>query len=271
MEGDRRVLLAAMKLARRLLKSKPLAPYYDFEEYPGEKVQTDAELLEVARERGTTTFHPNGTCRMAPKTDPLAVVDDQLRVHGLEGLRVIDASIMPTMLGESQRRHHDAGRQGLRPHPRPRRAGADCAGFEVRWASAVLRQLIDLAAQRRIRSAIAPYFLGSSAGSSAAAASATKPCAWRTQSSFSMRPPRETQLVHVGDIVVGEVGDLVELDDADAIELARQLRRHALDAGQIVGLALRPLKPLKAALRRLARASVRSKMRATCRAGRAGN
>ena len=61
-------------------------------------MQTDAELLEVARERGTTTFHPNGTCRMAPKTDPLAVVDDQLRVHGLEGLRVIDASIMPTML-----------------------------------------------------------------------------------------------------------------------------------------------------------------------------
>jgi choline dehydrogenase len=97
-EGDRRVLLAAMKLARRLLKSKPLEPYYDFEEYPGDKVQTDAELLEVARERGTTTFHPNGTCRMAPKTDPLAVVDDQLRVHGLEGLRVIDASIMPTML-----------------------------------------------------------------------------------------------------------------------------------------------------------------------------
>jgi choline dehydrogenase len=97
-EGDRRVLLAAMKLARRLLKSKPLEPYYDFEEYPGDKVQTDAELLEVARERGTTTFHPNGTCRMAPRTDPLAVVDDQLRVHGLEGLRVIDASIMPTML-----------------------------------------------------------------------------------------------------------------------------------------------------------------------------
>jgi choline dehydrogenase len=61
-------------------------------------VQGDAELLEAARQRGTTTFHPSGTCRMGPRSDPLAVVDDTLRVHGLEGLRVIDASIMPTML-----------------------------------------------------------------------------------------------------------------------------------------------------------------------------
>ena len=55
-------------------------------------------MLDSAKERGTTTFHPAGSCRMGPRTDPLAVVDDQLRVHGLEGLRVIDASIMPTML-----------------------------------------------------------------------------------------------------------------------------------------------------------------------------
>ena len=54
--------------------------------------------MGAAKERGTTTFHPAGTCRMGPRTDPLAVVDDQLRVHGLEALRVIDASIMPTML-----------------------------------------------------------------------------------------------------------------------------------------------------------------------------
>ena len=129
-EGDRRVLLAGMKLARRLLKTKPLEPYYDYEEFPGEKVQTDDELLSAAKERGTTTFHPNGTCRMAPKTDPLAVVDDQLRVHGLEGLRVIDASIMPTMLSANLNAgDHDARRQGLRPDPRPRRAGADRAGF----------------------------------------------------------------------------------------------------------------------------------------------
>ena len=97
-EGDRRVLLAGMKLARRLLRTKPLEPYYDYEDFPGDKVESDEELMGAAKERGTTTFHPAGTCRMGPKTDPLAVVDDELRVHGLEGLRVIDASIMPTML-----------------------------------------------------------------------------------------------------------------------------------------------------------------------------
>ena len=97
-EFDRRVLLAGMKLARRLLKTKPLEPYYDREDVPGPNVQSDDELLDVARQRGTTTFHPAGTCRMGPLSDPTAVVDDQLRVHGIEGLRVIDASIMPLML-----------------------------------------------------------------------------------------------------------------------------------------------------------------------------
>ncbi len=97
-ESDRRVLLAAMKLARRLLASRPLQPYYAHEDFPGKDVQSDDELLHAARQRGTTTFHPNGTCRMGPATDPNAVVDDQLRVHGLVGLRVIDASVMPTML-----------------------------------------------------------------------------------------------------------------------------------------------------------------------------
>jgi choline dehydrogenase len=96
--SDRRVLLAAMKLARRLLKTKPLEPYYEREDFPGPQVQTDDELLEAAKKRGTTTFHPAGTCRMAPASDPMAVVDDRLRVHGLDALRVIDASVMPTML-----------------------------------------------------------------------------------------------------------------------------------------------------------------------------
>jgi choline dehydrogenase len=97
-EHDRRVLLSAMRLARRLLASDALKPYYDREDIPGPHVQTDDELLDVAKQRGTTTFHPMGTCKMGPSTDPGAVVDDNLRVHGLEGLRVIDASIMPTML-----------------------------------------------------------------------------------------------------------------------------------------------------------------------------
>jgi choline dehydrogenase len=97
-ESDRRILLAGMKLARRLLKTRPLEPYYDREDFPGPEVQSDEELLEAAKKRGTTTFHPSGTCRMGSAGDPMAVVDDRLRVHGLEGLWVIDASIMPTML-----------------------------------------------------------------------------------------------------------------------------------------------------------------------------
>jgi len=87
-----------MKLARRLLKSEPLSQYYDYEDYPGPKVQSDDEFLAAATQRGTTTFHPGCTCRMGPATSTWAVVDDQLRVHGLQGLRVIDASIMPRMI-----------------------------------------------------------------------------------------------------------------------------------------------------------------------------
>jgi len=97
-ETDRRVLVAAMRLARRLLKSKPLEPYYDYEDFPGDRARSDDELLAAAKQRGTTTFHPMGTCRMGPESDPTAVVDDELRVRGLEGLRVVDASIMPMML-----------------------------------------------------------------------------------------------------------------------------------------------------------------------------
>ena len=97
-EFDRRVLLAGMKLARRLLASKPLEPFYAREDFPGPQVQSDDELLDAAKARGTTTFHPAGTCRMGPASDSRSVVDDALRVHGLEALRVVDASVMPTML-----------------------------------------------------------------------------------------------------------------------------------------------------------------------------
>ena len=97
-EGDRTVLLAGMKLARNLMRTEALKPYFDYEQYPGEDVKTDEELLQVAKERGTTTFHVMGTCRMGPETDPLSVVDDNLCLRGVDGLRVIDASIMPNML-----------------------------------------------------------------------------------------------------------------------------------------------------------------------------
>ena len=97
-ELDRRVVVAGMKLARRLLKSTPLAPYYAYEDFPGPNVESDDELLAAATLRGTTTFHPGCTCRMGPADSTWAVVDDQLRVHGLQSLRVIDASIMPRMI-----------------------------------------------------------------------------------------------------------------------------------------------------------------------------
>ena len=96
-ESDRQVLLAGMKLARRLLGSPALSKFYDREEFPGPQAQSDDDLLAAAKQRGTTTFHLMGTCRMAPDSDPTAVVDDQLRVRGLQGLRVVDASVMPTM------------------------------------------------------------------------------------------------------------------------------------------------------------------------------
>jgi len=96
-ETDRRVLLAGMKTARKILLSEPMKPFFDNEEYPGSHVQSDDELMAAAKERATTSFHPMGTCRMGPAIDSSTVVDDQLRVHGLQGLRVVDASIMPTM------------------------------------------------------------------------------------------------------------------------------------------------------------------------------
>jgi len=98
-ELDRRVVVAGMKLARRLLKSAPLAPYYAHEDFPGPDVQTDDEFLAAATKRGTTTFHPGCTCRMGPagrQVGPSSTTS--CAVHGLQGLRVIDASIMPRMI-----------------------------------------------------------------------------------------------------------------------------------------------------------------------------
>tara|TARA_B100001121_G_scaffold302412_1_gene314993 strand:+ start:201 stop:1841 length:1641 start_codon:yes stop_codon:yes gene_type:complete len=97
-EEDKRVVVAGLKLSRRLMHSKALSHYFDHEVYPGIEKQSDEELLQVARERGTTTYHQMGTCRMGPQSDPTAVVDNNLNVYGLKNIRVIDASIMPTML-----------------------------------------------------------------------------------------------------------------------------------------------------------------------------
>ena len=97
-ELDRQITIKAMRFARQIMTTPAMQPYLDGEAYPGEEVQTDDELLDAARKWGNTTYHLMGTCRMGPTSDPTAVVDDELRVRGLEALRVIDASIMPAML-----------------------------------------------------------------------------------------------------------------------------------------------------------------------------
>ena len=95
--NDRRVTLAGIRLIRRLLHSAALAPFVESEALPGPAAQSDDELLDYAYANGSTTYHLVGTARMGPASDPLAVVDDELRVHGLQGLRVVDASIMPSI------------------------------------------------------------------------------------------------------------------------------------------------------------------------------
>ncbi len=93
---DQRVLVDGMKIGRRIIGNAAMDKYRAFEMNPGDAVQTDEEWLDFARRNGQTTYHVVGTCKMG--NDPMAVVDDQLRVHGLDGLRVADASIMPTMV-----------------------------------------------------------------------------------------------------------------------------------------------------------------------------
>ncbi len=96
-EEDRRLLVAAMRLSRALFQSAPFSPYVAEELWPGVQRQSDEELLDHARQTGNTAYHPMGTCRMGPADQKNTVVDDNLRVHGIEGLRVADASIMPMM------------------------------------------------------------------------------------------------------------------------------------------------------------------------------
>jgi choline oxidase len=96
---DERVLLAGVKLARRLADQPALRSWIRRELAPGPEIQDDAALSEYARRTANTVYHPAGTCRMGGADDPRAVVDPALRVRGVEGLRVADASIFPTMIG----------------------------------------------------------------------------------------------------------------------------------------------------------------------------
>jgi choline dehydrogenase len=95
-EKDRRTVVAALRLARRLGQTSAIRPYMGDELWPGPAAQTDEDLLAFARNTAMTTYHPVGTCRMG--SDDNSVVDSRLRVRGVEGLYVVDASIMPTLV-----------------------------------------------------------------------------------------------------------------------------------------------------------------------------
>src|SRR5579863_7745848 len=93
---DRATNVEGLKILRKILRAPALAPYVVEEIDPGDKITSDEALLAYCRARGTTIYHPTSTCRMG--NDPLAVVDQRLRVRGVEGLRVIDASVMPDLV-----------------------------------------------------------------------------------------------------------------------------------------------------------------------------
>lgn len=94
-EADCRTVVDAVKLNRKILSSPALSHLVQSEELPGKDVQTDDDILAFARQIGGSIFHPVGTCKMG--SDAMSVVDQQLKVHGIEGLRVVDASIMTTL------------------------------------------------------------------------------------------------------------------------------------------------------------------------------
>ncbi|WP_414473417.1 GMC family oxidoreductase [Microvirga sp. M2] len=127
---DRQVAVDSLRLVRRIVSMPALRRYRPQEYRPGAQLLTDDELLGGARDIGTTIFHPVGTAKMGIESDPMAVTDERLRVRGIEGLRVIDASVMPTitsgntnsptlmiaekgaaMILEDQARHREAIRQ----------------------------------------------------------------------------------------------------------------------------------------------------------------
>jgi choline dehydrogenase len=91
-------MVDGLELIRRIAAQPALRPYVAAEHLPGPDCRSREDLLAYVREKGTTIFHPTSTCAMGPASDPMAVVDPRLRVHGLEGLRVADASIMPTVV-----------------------------------------------------------------------------------------------------------------------------------------------------------------------------
>jgi choline dehydrogenase len=96
-DDDRQVAAEGLRLTRQIVARPALARFHPEEVKPGVQYQSDEELAKLAGDIGTTIFHPVGTAKMGPAADPLAVVDSRLRVHGVDGLCVADASVMPTI------------------------------------------------------------------------------------------------------------------------------------------------------------------------------
>ena len=96
-EEDRKVAIESIRLTRKIMSMSAFIPHSPTEHKPGKQYETDEDLLNEAGKIGTTIFHPVGTCKMGRIEDPFAVVDSELKVIGLQGLRVVDASVMPTI------------------------------------------------------------------------------------------------------------------------------------------------------------------------------
>jgi len=94
---DRSRLIKAIRFLREIASTGPLSKIVAEERYPAPQQTTDDELLQYIKATTESNYHPVGTCRMGPASDKTSVLDDRLRVHGLENLRVFDASMMPTI------------------------------------------------------------------------------------------------------------------------------------------------------------------------------
>ena len=92
---DQEVMVRGLKIIRKLLNSTSMAKYLEVETVPGQEIQSDEDLLDFCKKFGSTCYHLVGTAKMGSANDPNAVVSPQLKVHGLENLRIIDSSVMP--------------------------------------------------------------------------------------------------------------------------------------------------------------------------------
>ncbi len=123
-QADRQVAIDAMKLTRRIVGQAPLARFRPQEHLPGPAATSDEDLLDASARLGTTIFHPVGTAKMGRPDDARAVLDERLRVRGVTGLRVIDASVMPAITsGNTATSDDDDRRKGRRDDAGGREGG----------------------------------------------------------------------------------------------------------------------------------------------------